>query len=270
MRTVLIAPFDPVTSAALRWAKDYIRIHHLKKLYLLPWGEGVLSGQERKQLLEAAVKPYRKLAVAASIERDDEVIRWDDDGSEEQARSGRFVLCDRPVRAVMNEKGYYYQEIARVRCNPHRYAHSLGVAETAKKLAHAHHLDEDQAYKAGLLHDITKALSDEEGRKIIAAYQPSWLMLSPKVWHSYTAVVFCRQEMDMHDEAILHAIEHHTIGDGCTDLDRILYIADKIEPGRGYDASKELALSLQDLKAGSDLIKHEAKQYIYEKEGIHV
>lgn len=270
MRTVLIAPFDPVTDREIAWARAYQKEHGLAWLYLMPWGEGVLDRKQRFSLLLTALQPYRHLAAADSIGRDDTVVQCEGTEDEEKVRQGEFRLCSKAVRNSMNDKGCYYDEVARFHCNPHRYTHSLGVADTAAKLARAHHMDELQAYKAGLLHDVTKAMSDEEGRKIIASGKPEWLSLSPKVWHSYTAVVFCEQSLDLHDKAILHAIEHHTIGDGTSDLDHILYIADKIEPGRGYDTSKEMALSLKDLKAGAALIREESKKYIYEKEGVHV
>lgn len=270
MSTIVLAPFDPITEEEVRFVLSLVKKRHLKAAGLLPWGEGVLDRKSRSELVQAAVLPYRRLYTAESIERDDEVIAIEDTSSEEKARSGCFYLCCRAVRNMLNENGYYYEEIARQHCNPHRFTHSLGVAATARGLAEAHHLDGDRAYRAGLLHDVTKALSDEEGRAIIARYKPEWLDISPKVWHSYTAVVFCKQNLDLQDQEILHAIEHHTIGDGKTDLDRILYIADKIEPGRGYDTSKEMALSLKDLRAGADLIREESRKYIFEKEGVHV
>jgi nicotinate-nucleotide adenylyltransferase len=68
---------------------------------------------------------------------------------------------------------------------------------------------------------------------------------------------------------VLNAIWHHTLGDGQSDLDRILYIADKIEPTRGYDTSAELALSLKNLKQGAQLVKARQQSYLMEKEGIH-
>lgn len=271
MSAVFIAPFDPITEEEIRFALSYVKEHHLSSLHLLPWGEGILDRKTRSVLVEKAIAPYRKLEIADGISREDEVISFEEGvQGEKKAQQGEFFRCSKALRAILNAHGYYYVEIARAHCNPHRFTHSLGVADTAEKLAEAHHLDAGQAYRAGLLHDVTKALSDEEGRAVIARYKPEWLSISPRVWHSYTAVLFCRQNLDLKDEAILHAIEHHTIGDGKSDLDRILYIADKIEPGRGYDTSREMALSLKDLKEGSELVREESKKYIYEKEGVHV
>ena len=76
--------------------------------------------------------------------------------------------------------------------------------------------------------------------------------------------------MHIYDHELLDALEHHTLGDGKTDLARILYIADKIEPTRGYDCTMQMDLALKDLKAAASLILEQSRVYIFEKEGIHV
>lgn len=267
----MIAPFDPVTQEEIDWAADYVRSHDLKEIRLVPWGEGVLSFSERKRLLAAACGPYRRLRAGGEITRLDQIVRNDEAAeSEKKVRHGNFFLVPRRERILLNQDGLYYRQICRHMCNAHRYKHSLGVAETAAYLASVHHLDEIEAYKAGLLHDVTKNLPDEENEKIIRAYKPEWLDMSPKVWHSYTAVVWCRKNLDLHDSRILHAIAHHTIGDGTGDLDCILYIADKIEPGRGYDTTRQMAAACENLQKAAEMIRGESRRYILEKEGVHV
>lgn len=122
----------------------------------------------------------------------------------------------------------------------------------------------------GMLHDITKGFSDEENGKIIEIYKPEWLQISPKVWHSYTAVIFAKQNMSLSDQDIAYALEHHTIGDGKTDWAALLYIADKIEPLRGYDVSRQTASARKNLKKAAFEIREESKAYILKTEGIHV
>jgi nicotinate-nucleotide adenylyltransferase len=65
-------------------------------------------------------------------------------------------------------------------------------------------------------------------------------------------------------------MEHHTIGDGKTDYAALLYIADKIEPLRGYDVSKQTASAMKNLKKAAFEIREESKAYILKTEGIHV
>lgn len=263
---IVSAPFDPITIAELNEIKQIKKAHGVQDIYVAMDGEGILCKEERLALLKRSLKPYRHMHV---IETNEKGISLNS-SLEEEVRKGYFRLAAPGIRNILIQKGYYLQEIANAQCNAHRAIHSKGVAATCVELALAHHLDEKQAYQAGFLHDITKKMSDEEGKKVIAQYKPEWLEISPKVWHSYTAVIWLKQNMYFHDTKILNAIEHHTLGDGKSALDYILYIADKTEPNRNYDSSKERALAKKDLKAGARLVKEESKKYIYETEGIHV
>ena len=258
--------FDPVSAAEVRELLKIRRERGLHDLYVCVKAEGCLGIPERERLLKAALRPYRRLHVIPSADEYEDIPERD----EERIRHGEFRLAAEGTRRILLEEGFFLEETARHMCNERRFTHSRGVAETARMLAHAHRLDEMKAERAGWLHDITKKMPDEEAEKIIARYKPDWLCISPKVWHSYTAVIWLKQNMGMYDRDILHAIEHHTLGDGHSDLDRILYISDKIEPGRGYDVSSQTALAKKSLKAGADTVLAESKTYIFEKEGIHV
>ena len=271
MKTVFVAPFDPVTTKEIEYAHSLLKKKDITTVYLIPWGKGVLSMTERIRLLKTAIMPYGHLETNTAINRDDEIYCMDDAEVEEQrVRDGDFFLVPKSVRRILLEEGFYFEEVARAHCKPKRFAHSVSVAKTAVMLAHVHHLDEKKAWKAGILHDVTKSMSDEEAEKIIKRDKPEWLSISPKVWHSYTACVWIKNHLGPLDDDILKAIEHHTLGDGKTDLDRILYIADKIEPTRDYDVSSETELAMRDLKKAAELVLEESKAYILETEGKHV
>lgn len=271
MKTVLVAPFDPVTTKEIEYARSLLKKKDISAVYLLPWGKGVLSVTQRSRLLKLAVMPYAHLETITAIHRDDQIYFMDDAEDEEQrVRNGNFFLVPKSVRRILLEEGYYFEEVARAQCKPKRFAHSVSVAKTAVMLAHAHHLDEKKAWKAGILHDVTKAMKEEDARKIIHRDKPEWLSISPKVWHSYTACVWIRAHLGPLDDDVLKAIEHHTLGDGKSDYDRILYIADKIEPTRDYDVSLETELAMRDLKKAAELVLEESKAYILETEGKHV
>lgn len=271
MSVILLCPFDPVTEKELLYAREIVREQHLSEICLVPWGRGILSAADRQRLLEAAVRPFSKLNVLKTMHRDDTVIRMEDcEEDETKIRSGAFYLAPKPVRRILIEEGLYFEEVARACCRPKRFAHSVSVAKTAVRLAEAHHLDCAKAWKAGILHDVTKAMPEDEARAIIAEGKPEWLQLSPKIWHSYTASVWIRKNMGNVGSDILHAIEHHTLGDGTTDLDRIIYISDKIEPTRDYNVSRETELALKDLKKAAALVLRESKEYILKTEGKHV
>lgn len=262
---IIEGSFDPITKAALQRILQEKKQYH--DIYIKVQQQGILEKEAREKLLVEAIRPYRHLHLYTGKKSGDSLQVVEE---EKAARSGMFYKVPKASCRMMIEKGYYFEEIVKNCCNERRAAHSFRVADTAVKLAKMHHLDPMIAYKAGLLHDITKRWSDIEGEKLLQIYAPDCLAYDPKVWHSFTAPIIIQTQMHMHDKRILNAIWHHTLGDGNTDWDHILYIADKIEPGRGYDASYELSLAKKSLSLAADYVLQKSKAYILEKEGKHV
>ncbi|MFR0868529.1 MAG: bis(5'-nucleosyl)-tetraphosphatase (symmetrical) YqeK [Adlercreutzia sp.] len=120
------------------------------------------------------------------------------------------------------------------RVGPRRFKHSLGVSETAEKLARVYGADETAARVAGLLHDWDKgyddpgilARADELGMNWTPSLSPC-----PASCVFTAAVAWGRAFRSI--AQVLTAVERHTLGDaGMSDLDMIVYIADALEPGR--------------------------------------
>ena len=268
MRSLTVcAPFDPVSEQEIRELLSLRKKERLDRIDLYVSEDGVLSREERVSLLKKAVRPWRHLRV--SEKKDAGCVTWSGE-SEKTVREGRYDLAARGIRRILAEKGMYLETTADAMCSPHRAAHTRSVAQVCRELAAVHGLDEQEAWQAGMMHDLTKGKPDEWNRKIVSVYYPERLAMSPKVWHSYSAPVFLKQVMGVRNRKILSAVEHHTIGDGTGLLDHILYIADKIEPLRGYDTSAQRAAAEKDLKLAAEMVLSESKQYILEKEGIHV
>ncbi len=128
---------------------------------------------------------------------------------------------------------------AKKNLTPSRYEHSCRVAEYAKYLAE-HYSKEgvpaDKAYFTGLAHDICKKHSDEALLEITAkdglgvdAIEKTRLNLL----HGRAAAIILQEEFNINDESILNAVAFHTFGyEGIDALGKIIFIADKIEPGR--------------------------------------
>lgn len=266
MRHVFVSSFDPVSSAEVKLLLALRRERGLHDLYLTVSEEGILGRQTRLALLQRAVRPYRHLHVIPQAMQAEVLAPL----KEEEIRNGCYRLAAPGIRSLLVTKGYYLNQTAKAMCNPHRYAHSCSVAETARQIALVHGMDAEKAWVMGMLHDLTKGFSDEANRRIIEIYKPEWLEISPKVWHSYTGVIYAKQNLCLADDDIAYAMEHHTIGDGRTGWAHLLYIADKIEPLRGYDVSRQRKLAEKDLAKAANMIREESKAYILETEGIHV
>ena len=125
-----------------------------------------------------------------------------------------------------------------------RFAHSIGVANTAVKLAKRFGVDETKAYVAGLLHDCARQFENDElpaqaeirGIKIGDVERAMPLLL-----HPYIGALMIKEIYGVDDEEISQAIWRHTVGaENMTPLDKIIYFADMIEPNRNYPGVEKL------------------------------
>ncbi len=140
------------------------------------------------------------------------------------------------------------------RLKKNRFAHSIGVANTAVKLAKKFGVDEEKAYVAGLLHDCAREFENEQlpaeaiKRKIkIGEVENSM----PLLLHAYIGAHMVKEIYGVDDAEISQAIYRHTVGArNMTPLDKIIYFADMIEPNRNYpgvDKLRDLAEKSDDL-----------------------
>lgn len=129
----------------------------------------------------------------------------------------------------------------------HRYQHTLGVMETAISLARHYRADEKKAELAAIFHDYAKFRPKEEMKRIIIdqGFPSDLLEYNPELWHAPVGAYLTKTEAGITDREILDAIRYHTSGrPGMTLLEKIIYLADYIEPGRhfpGVDEVRELA-----------------------------
>lgn len=117
-----------------------------------------------------------------------------------------------------------------------RYEHTLGVTYTATALAMRYGADMEAAYLAGLLHDCAKEISD---KKALAFCKKHMIPISesesenPSLLHAKIGSYMARNTYHIEDCDILNAIANHTTGrPQMSLLEKIIFIADYIEPGR--------------------------------------
>ncbi|MCR4955871.1 MAG: bis(5'-nucleosyl)-tetraphosphatase (symmetrical) YqeK [Lachnospiraceae bacterium] len=117
-----------------------------------------------------------------------------------------------------------------------RFRHTLGVMHTAASLAYCYEYDANKAMLAAALHDCAKitGLNDyvSECKKYHISF-PKVCLKSPHLLHADLGAYFAKEVYHVNDQEILHAIKVHTTG--CPNmnlLDKIIFIADYIEPGR--------------------------------------
>lgn len=119
-------------------------------------------------------------------------------------------------------------------------AHSIEVAEEAKRLAVIFGVSAEKAYVAGLLHDISAVIPNEKrvelhqelGEEVLEAE-----VTLPMILHQKQSVFIARDCFNVTDKEVLSAIECHTTLKGnATSLDKVVFIADKIKWDRSDSA----------------------------------
>ncbi len=123
-----------------------------------------------------------------------------------------------------------------------RFEHCIGVSKTAKKLAELNQYDEDKAALAGFIHDYAKQVSVEEYREVIKTkgFDQDLLNWNRSIWHGIVGTYFIQRDLKITDSEILTAVRRHTTADvEMTTLDKIVFMADYIEPGRSFPGVEE-------------------------------
>ena len=147
---------------------------------------------------------------------------------EQYIRDRGLYLCDYSERQLL--------ERLKSSITLHRYHHTLGVADTAQRLAARFGVDPARARLAGLLHDCAKSLPYGEMRHLVEVNVPdtdAQELDSEPVLHAPAGMVLARRDYGARDPAILQAIRRHTLGGpDMTAMDALIYVSDFIEPGR--------------------------------------
>lgn len=117
-----------------------------------------------------------------------------------------------------------------------RFEHTMGVMYTAAALAMAYGADIEKARTAGLLHDCAKCIPNEKKIKLCKKMGVSITEIeekAPFLLHAKLGAAIAAKKYGVEDEEILSSIRWHTTGKpAMSELDKIVYIADYIEPGR--------------------------------------
>ena len=145
------------------------------------------------------------------------------------------------------------EQVAVAFLKPNRVAHVLGCRDTAVKLAKLWGADETDAARAALLHDVTKALDTNGQLTLPGEYGmilDEFSKKYPKTLHALTGSMVA-QYVFGEKPAVVQAIRHHTTARAdMTLLEKIIYVADYMEPNRDFPGVEKLRqLAFEDLDA---------------------
>lgn len=151
-----------------------------------------------------------------------------------------------------------------------RYEHSLGVQKTAIELAKLYGCSVEKASIAGLIHDCAKGLSGRQLLDYAEKYEIDIDMVSrnqPDILHGPVGAFIAHDVFNINDDEILHAVKCHTTG--CRDmskLDKIIYLADYIEPGRNFPGIADIRkTAYEDLDKGVLMALDSSIKYVIDR-----
>jgi predicted HD superfamily hydrolase involved in NAD metabolism len=124
-----------------------------------------------------------------------------------------------------------------------RLKHSISTEKTAVKLAKLYNEDTKKAALAGLMHDIAKELPKSKRDALIKKHHiklDTIEELNPDIIHGRLAALILA-ENGVKSQKVLDAVAHHTMGaPNMSKLEKIVYLADLIEPRRSFKGVKKL------------------------------
>lgn len=175
------------------------------------------------------------LDISSSIIRD-KIIAGD---------SVKYLMPDR-VSAYINHWSVYKKPrlknlqiigILKNTLSSKRFKHTIGVADTASKLAKKYNVNESDTYRAALLHDCAKEIPFDDMISKCSDYNlvlDEITLFQPFLIHAHLGVEIAKDVFHEYKQDILHAIKYHTTArPKMSFLEMIIYLADYMEPGRG-------------------------------------
>lgn len=167
----------------------------------------------------------------------------------------------------------WFHERIKMDIGPERYNHSLGVMETSIKLAKVYGCDEGKARIAGFLHDCAKIRDKRNLLKMACDFDiilDNVMKYNIELIHGPLGAKIAEKVYHISDEEILSAIYYHTTGkENMSLLEKIVYIADYIEPNRNFNGVEELRdLAYIDIDRCLILAMDNTIKYVVDRGGL--
>lgn len=182
--------------------------------------------------------------------------------SSHEVKQGKLSWLDDSVRDYIGKHYLYLEDLIKTTMHEKRYRHSLSVANLCVELAAVHNVNLQDAYAAGLLHDVCKQWPYEKSKIWMQHLEPQYLDTAPAIWHGFIASGYVKRFYHVYNKDVLYAIRWHVLGSDVSNLAMILFIADKLDPLRGYDSSETIALCKRNLKQGYLEVVRQQQEYL--------
>ena len=186
-------------------------------------------------------------------------------------KRGEYEYTDKTIKEYILATNLYLKEQIAMYLSGPRYHHVLAVSDTALLINKEAKLGikRNKVEKAALLHDIAKHLDEDTCKEIVDNYYPEYKNVNEKIIHQYTGEYIANNHFHINDRDILNAVKYHTTGRAnMSTLEKLIYVADKIEPNRNFDTSHLIALCCKDFEEGFIEVLKTNKEYLESKEDV--
>lgn len=145
-----------------------------------------------------------------------------------------------------------------------RWNHTVNVVSEAEKLCQMYGGDMEKCVTAAIFHDVVKELPNEELNALVRKFGFDEKYIdSPNLSHGKIAAALLKHEWGIDDEDIINAVSYHTTGRaGMSKTEKIVFIADAIEPTRVYSGVEAIRKATYEdldrgcLKSLTDTVEH--------------
>ena len=174
------------------------------------------------------------------------------------------------LKYITEYKRYFALDVIKY-LSKSRYEHVLRVANISYKIALSNNIDPYKAYQAGYFHDLTRNNSlflqyKDKVDKKYSKYFPKNI-IQDFMYHQFTCEYALKDIFNITDEDIYKACRYHTSGyDNMSKLDKVVFVSDKIEPGRDYPSSYLFVTCLNNIEDGFKAVLKANKDYLESRE----
>lgn len=131
-----------------------------------------------------------------------------------------------------------------------RLTHSIEVANLTKELLSLYNIKDhnDEIVIGALFHDVCKYYTEEQYINLIGEKKYKKLKESPLL-HGYASSIYLEKNLNIKNKKVLNGVKFHTVGNkNFTIIEKIIFIADKVDATRTYPKVEIIRKALLDLK----------------------
>ena len=179
-------------------------------------------------------------------------------------RSGYHLYTSRSVIDYIADHQLYFCARLFSMMKPKRFYHSVSVAKTAYEIAIRSKcsLDPLECYQAGLFHDCGKNIPLEQQETLTHEFYSQYEPVESFALHQFASCVIAKRDFGIDNEEVLSSICYHCTGRrNMSDMEKLIYAADKVEPTREFETKKSRLACYKNLEKGFITTLKEQEKY---------